>query len=110
VPPDATAHVLPTSAVTGAGLAALRTAIADFLRTRFAEGDLPASTGARCRESLTRAGSSLEGASQTLLHGGGAQLGALDLRQALDELGKVVGAVVTDDILDRIFRRFCIGK
>ena len=35
---------------------------------------------------------------------------AVDLRQAVDELGKVTGAVVTDDILDRIFRRFCIGK
>ena len=35
---------------------------------------------------------------------------AFDLRLAVDELGKVVGAVVTDDILDRIFRRFCIGK
>ena len=34
----------------------------------------------------------------------------IDLRQSIDELGKVVGAVVTDDILDRIFQRFCIGK
>ncbi len=29
---------------------------------------------------------------------------------ALDELGKVVGAVYTDDVLDRIFSRFCVGK
>jgi tRNA modification GTPase len=28
----------------------------------------------------------------------------------LAELGKVVGAVYTDDLLDRIFSRFCIGK
>ncbi len=41
---------------------------------------------------------------------GGDELVAVDLRQAIDELGKVVGEVVTDDILDRIFRRFCIGK
>ena len=41
---------------------------------------------------------------------GGDELVAFDLRLAVDELGKVVGAVVTDDVLDRIFRRFCIGK
>jgi tRNA modification GTPase len=28
----------------------------------------------------------------------------------VDELGKVVGAVYTDDLLDRIFSTFCIGK
>jgi tRNA modification GTPase len=52
----------------------------------------------------------LRSASQVIQNGGGDELVAFDLRQAVDELGKVVGAVVTDDILDRIFRRFCIGK
>jgi tRNA modification GTPase len=108
--PEPIPGTLSTSAATGAGLAALRTAIARSLRTQPAEGDLLASTGARCRESLLRAGQALEAASATLLHSGGDELVAIDLRQALDELGKVVGAVVTDDILDRIFRRFCIGK
>jgi tRNA modification GTPase len=35
---------------------------------------------------------------------------ALELRTALDQLGEMVGAVYTDDLLDRIFSRFCIGK
>ena len=35
---------------------------------------------------------------------------ALDLRVALDALGEIVGVVSTDDILDRIFQEFCIGK
>ena len=52
----------------------------------------------------------LGSASRTLLSGGGEELVAFDLRLAIDELGKVLGAVVTDDILDRIFQRFCIGK
>ena len=64
---------------------------------------------AAARASPARA-SALQAASETLLVGGGDELVAIDLRQAVDELGKVVGAVVTDDILDRIFRRFCIGK
>ena len=38
------------------------------------------------------------------------ELVAAELRTALDELGKVVGQIYTDDVLDRIFSRFCIGK
>ena len=40
----------------------------------------------------------------------GSELIAVELRTALNELGKVVGAVYTDDLLDRIFSTFCIGK
>ena len=92
------------------GSTTLREAIGRILRIRDSEGDLPGSTAARCRDSLARAGASLLDASETLLSGGGDELVAVDLRLAVDELGKVVGAVVTDDILDRIFRKFCIGK
>ncbi len=80
------------------------------MRDTNAEADLPASTGPRCRDSLVSAHAALGSATSTLRDGGGEELVALDLRLALDELGKVVGAVVTDDILDRIFQRFCIGK
>jgi tRNA modification GTPase len=101
---------LRTSARTGEGLDALRSAIAAAIRSQPAEGDLPTTTGARCRESLALASESLANAAEALSAGLGDELVAIDLRQAVDELGKVVGAVVTDDILDRIFSRFCIGK
>ena len=35
---------------------------------------------------------------------------ALELRETLEQLGEMVGAVYTEDLLDRIFSRFCIGK
>jgi len=38
------------------------------------------------------------------------ELIAVELRSALDELGSISGGVVTEDLLDRIFSRFCIGK
>jgi tRNA modification GTPase len=38
------------------------------------------------------------------------ELLALELRGALEQLGEMVGTVYTDDLLDRIFSRFCIGK
>jgi tRNA modification GTPase len=40
----------------------------------------------------------------------GEELIAAEVRVALNELGKVAGAVYTEDLLDRIFSRFCIGK
>ena len=108
--PPAPPGVLATSAATGAGLDRLRLAIASAVRARETSGDLPTTTGARCRESLTLASEALASAASALALGAGDELVSVDLRQAIDELGKVVGAVVTDDILDRIFRRFCIGK
>lgn len=99
-----------TSASTGDGLPALRALIARTLRAQLSEGDAPASTSARCRDRLIRAGGALRDASATLMLGGGDELVAIDLRQAVDDLGHVIGAVVNDDVLDRIFQRFCIGK
>jgi tRNA modification GTPase len=99
-----------TSAVTGAGLPALRSTIARTLRGREPSEGALAITGARCRGSLSRASAALQTAARIILECGGDELVAFDLRLALDELGSVVGATVTDDILDRIFRRFCIGK
>ena len=108
---DVYAHdPIVTSAATGYGLEALRSAIARSIRYQETEGNLPAGTAARCRGSLRRAREALGQASECLVRGDGEELVAFDLRLAVEELGKVVGAVVTDDILDRIFRRFCIGK
>lgn len=100
---------LATSAATGEGLESLRTAIANYLRSGNS-GDAVPGTSERCRESLIRASESLQSGSDALTLGGGDELVAIDLRQALDDLGRVVGETVADDVLDRIFRRFCIGK
>jgi tRNA modification GTPase len=102
--------MVATSAATGLGIDTLRSAIAATIRDQDADGNLPAGTAARCRGSLLGAEAALRSSSEALLGGGGDELVAVDLRLAVDELGRVVGAVVTDDILDRIFSRFCIGK
>ena len=47
---------------------------------------------------------------QAALDAGGADTLALDLRAALRELGLVTGVVTTEDVLDAVFSRFCIGK
>ena len=35
---------------------------------------------------------------------------ALDLRRAIDAIGEIIGLVTTEDILNNIFSKFCIGK
>ena len=73
-------------------------------------GDVVASTAARCHQSLDRAGESLQIARDLSQSKSGEEFIAAEIRMALDELGKVVGAVYTDDVLERIFSRFCVGK
>jgi tRNA modification GTPase len=61
-------------------------------------------------EALVRARIALEQARDQAKHGGPIELQAADLRVALDCLGEVLGAVSPDDVLGRVFSRFCIGK
>ena len=73
-------------------------------------GQVVAVTADSCRESIRLAEHSLQAAADIVKNNGGNELVAVELRAALGELGKVVGAVYTDDLLDRIFSTFCIGK
>lgn len=68
------------------------------------------STAARCAVSLDRAILALRQAVTLADSHGGEELLAVEIREAMDHLGEIVGAVYTDDLLDRIFSKFCIGK
>jgi tRNA modification GTPase len=97
-----------TSALTGAGLPALRKRLRDLCGEMDHLG--VAATAERCAESLRLAAESLDRARELASSPGVEELVAAELRVALDGLGQVVGQVYTDDILDRVFSRFCIGK
>ena len=108
---DEIPHALSVSARTGAGLDELRRAVVERLsRDATGDGRLLGMTAARCRDSLEGAIAALERAAHAVSDEMGEEFLAMDVRDALDELGKVTGAVYTDDILDRVFRKFCIGK
>lgn len=100
-----------TSALTGAGIAELESRLRDaVLAASSGEGDVVAGTAVRCRVSLEAASAALQGALRLAASSGGEELIAAEMRVALGALGRVVGAVYTDDLLDQIFSRFCIGK
>jgi tRNA modification GTPase len=101
---------IETSSRTGAGLETLMQEIAQALEGSISESGMVGATVDRCRESLRLAGAALSRARAAVTAALGDELVAAEVRGALDELGRVVGAVYTDDILDRVFSRFCIGK
>jgi tRNA modification GTPase len=101
---------LPTSSRTGQGLDELWTAVAQRLDARAGEAGVVAGTADRCRQSLRLAEAALARASTAARAAAGPELVAAEVRLALEELGQVVGAVYTEDLLDRVFSRFCIGK
>lgn len=101
---------LATSSRTGAGLAELRRAIAADLQAAAPAESAVTGTAERCRDSLRQAAEALALAREAARRQLGEELVAAEVRAALDHLGQVVGAVYTDDVLDRVFSRFCIGK
>ncbi len=99
---------LATSAVTGEGLSRLRSLLASKARGHARPALAPSLS--RCRHHVTACLDHLRRAHNAALFGDPPEVLALELRGALDQLGEMVGAVCTDDLLDRIFSRFCIGK
>ena len=108
---DFRGSALATSSRTGAGLDRLREQIHRAVAgARPSDASVVSGTSLRCRESLRVAAECLERCEALAAADGGHELIAAEIRVALDEIGQVVGAVYTDDILDRVFSRFCIGK
>ncbi len=99
------------SAKTGAGIDGLRAAIRSQLIG--AGGETSESVmimNARHQTALDRAAEALQEATGSIGAGMATELVALDLRTAADALGEITGAITTDEILERIFSEFCIGK
>lgn len=96
----------PVSAVTGAGIEALLAELAAAAARRYGPGAEAALTRPRHRESVAEALTAID----RTLGGGPAELVAEDLRLALRALGRITGQTGAEDLLEVIFRDFCIGK
>jgi tRNA modification GTPase len=95
----------PVSALTGEGVDALLGAITTRIAATY-RIETPVLTRARHRAALEDAAASLDRALSADL----AELRAEDLRLALRGLGRITGTVDVEDLLDIIFRDFCLGK
>lgn len=102
-------HVV-TSAVQGVGLETLKTAMRRRLEDAPTSAELGVELGARARQGVAAASAALERAATAMGRGHGDEIVVFEVHQAIDDLGRVLGRVVEDDVLDRVFSRFCIGK
>jgi tRNA modification GTPase len=103
---------LAVSAVTGEGLGGLRRAAAErVFADRINLADLePALTRERHRVALARAEEALAGAIPHLGRDGDAVLAAHHVREATSALDELLGSVDIEEVLDRVFGSFCVGK
>lgn len=95
------------SSETGEGIDALLGLLAKFARERMEPGESSLITQARHRDALATCRSALSAALDGALP---LELRAEELRRATDALGRLTGRVDVEDLLDVIFRDFCIGK
>jgi tRNA modification GTPase len=105
------ARPLWISAKTGAGIPALKEAIYERLtgeQTEQAAGVVI--TQIRHKTALEKTIGHLLQARESLTNAMSFEFVAFDLREALDSLGEIVGVTTSEDVLDRIFATFCIGK
>jgi len=105
------ASFVHTSTLTGEGLSDLENTIAELMlggKILTSEGVLV--TSARHQEALRRAAEHLRAAISSLEQALPLDFVSIDLRAAYDALGEVTGETASDDLLDRIFSEFCIGK
>ncbi len=100
--------VLPLSSVTGAGLEQLERAVAERFLQGSDSGEIL--TSRRQAEAVARAAECLQAVFDAMSAGMTPDAVLSDVELALDALGEVTGRVVKDDVTNRIFERFCVGK
>jgi tRNA modification GTPase len=108
-PENEPVRVFSLSALSGVGVEALLGQLADRVQQFFSGTEAPLVTRARHRRALEETIAALDRASGQGADGS-EELIAEDLRSAATALGRLTGRVDVEDLLDVIFRDFCIGK
>jgi tRNA modification GTPase len=103
--------IVSISTHTGAGLSALRQMITStLLHDAGGHSETFFLSDRRHREALVRVQTASEAFLSALIATSAPELLAVELRDALSALGEITGETTSDEVLNRIFSRFCIGK
>jgi tRNA modification GTPase len=105
-----TSNALRISCVTGEGLAALENEILARITTQNLRPESAVAINTRHRECLRRALEACDRAATALGNERSPEYVVIDLKEALNAVGEVIGAVGVEQILDSVFSQFCIGK
>jgi tRNA modification GTPase len=98
----------PLSAKSGAGIDELERRIESIVQSRLSAQETPALSRARHRKAVTEARDALERCSTRLADS--PELAGEDARLAVRALESLTGRIDVEDVLDRVFSQFCIGK
>ncbi len=105
------APVIPTCALTADGIPELLAALKELLVPgQLASPDTLLLTSARQQQALRRCAEAASRAAEAVRSGVPLDMVCLDIRAALHAVGEITGETTTEDLLDSIFSRFCIGK
>jgi tRNA modification GTPase len=110
LPSSAIPDALRVSVVTGEGVDALRDGLPSMLRGEAPGGAARIIASQRQRDALRDVSDALELAARALNDGAGAAVAVEAAYAALAALDALVGRDTREDVLDRLFARFCIGK
>lgn len=105
--------IIAISAVTGRGLHTLTARISTLLAEKFSmgSGEAPLLTRERHREAVRAARAELGAFREAwLANNPPSSVAAIHLREAVHHLGELIGSIDVEDILDRVFSSFCVGK
>jgi tRNA modification GTPase len=102
--------VIFISAKEGIGIAQLKEQLVALVVGDFSLSDETIVSNIRHYDALIKTATSLQKAKDNLATGITADFVAMDIRQAMFDLGTITGDISTDDLLGNIFSKFCIGK
>ncbi len=104
-------EMVRVSAQVGTGFAELRQAVVRMINSGNGhEHQTPVLTNLRHRDALEKALRSLELARASVSARQPPDLVAVDVQDAIDHVGSITGAISNEDVLDKVFSQFCIGK
>jgi tRNA modification GTPase len=110
IPEKFSKSVVEISAKTGEGIEQLKDKIFEIAASGVGSADADVTVNARHADALRRGIGALDEAILQMKREEELEIIASTLRQALDAVGEIVGKTTTEDILDKIFSTFCIGK
>ncbi len=102
--------IVAVSAQERRGLADLRRVVLEQVMGQPITDEGPVLTNLRHVDALTKASESIQLARGSITDRRPPELVAVDVQDAIDHIGEVTGAITTEDVLDRVFSEFCIGK
>lgn len=106
---DRKGPVVRLSALRGQGLGDLKSGIAERV-TRSVDPEVGVAASLRQVDVLRRTREAVGRSIEIMRESRGIELAAADLREAVEAFGEMAGTTGAEEILDRIFREFCIGK